>query len=1218
MIDLKRACLRLSSCSLVLAAAAAPPPPVPAAQPLVAVKAPRPAVNPGALALVPDLGTRTELLAPGKTQGTFRLNGVVGPDKTVILRWANDRGEMPLDGVIVYRQKVGDTAWKELNARKPVAFFRTDGLESRLRRMDPEKRETLLSLVHSDVAREPVTGRRQLLPGAVPKGAPQTFSDVKLNKVNDQFRTLRATGRLAVADLHLMNAHADLDPEAADAYGLAYRDRPGSGQWRYRIRVNLPEGGAVEAECPKVFDPSVPTPIPPPQAVSTKSGNGSVLLDWKAPEVDTVAAYNVYRADNPNGPWRRVNVQPVKLVALTAEDPELTLARANARSAFITREMQKIGPAALTPDRVGLIRAQATDSLPADSALPALPAAQSQAIKAAVAAGRLHGAGPVKALSVYTDSITDPGNGDLVTERTYLYKVVSVDITGAEGKLAESAPVAGIPKDLQPPVTPGRPMLAGMAVVGRRIGEANALRLKDPQLAETRRALALKAPGALTAPRVVGPLYADGTTQARPAQARPAEASAAPVRPEVSALSVTELRRMTLSRTLATMPVKDLEAAAEASVLRSNPDGSVPPADLVWAGSPDGDLREYTVYRSTNKGPMARMATVATPAWKDASLEAGKAYTYVITATDQLGNESPRSAEWTLQVCDSSLAGRLAVKGLAGKASTGSAPGLVGKRFLRPADRVMATTGLDRLSAAKGALKPAQASSHLVAPYAAPKRAPAHLALAPATARAVTSTSAPAADTSKLGTTPSAPASGGAANLATSVSPTAGANTQALGTVPARTLTVPVIEPGALKAAVHLVATRPIRIRGFNPMLAPKAPPTEIHVRLTWERPLDGMPVDYTLWQAPQDVKVTRIPRPAIRPVLADLNLTATTLHASSPAPVLLPKGGAAPAPAAAPAPIGLRAALPAAAEPAQGRIITTSALHLAAARLDNPGAAVLASSRKDMRSSMEIQSGPGAFIPITTAPVATESYVVAFPAEAAQYGGATFYFRIQAHTREFGKRVDGPISEPIEVRLPDIVAPPAPDPGTADLHETAGAIDVNLMWTQTPAKDLAGTLVERQAMDYKLVDGVPQPTTPQGTAAKLTPDPVTGLAFKDAAAPAGFQRYTFKAVDQTGNVSAAKGHLDILVPGEPVPQPPQGVVLNGDRISWQPAKNAHGYSVWRSFTGKEEDYDCISPLLPGTAASFDLPALKKVHLRVVARSASGMHQVPSEAVLRP
>ncbi|HLO67906.1 MAG TPA: hypothetical protein VK188_12860, partial [Holophaga sp.] len=758
----------------------------------------RPAVNPGALALVPDLGTRTELLAPGKTQGTFRLNGVVGPDKTVILRWANDRGEMPLDGVIVYRQKVGDTAWKELNARKPVAFFRTDGLESRLRRLSPEKRETLLSLAHSDVAREPVTGRRLLLPGAAPKGAPQTFSDVKLDKVNDQFRNLRATGRLAVADLHLMNAHADLDPDAADAYGLAYRDRPGSGQWRYRIRINLPEGGAVEAECPKVFDPSVPTPIPPPQALATKSGNGSVLLDWKAPGVDTVAAYNVYRADNPNGPWRRVNAQPVKLVGLTAEDPELTLARANARSAFITREMQKVGPAALTPERVGLIRAQATESLPADAALPALPAAQSQAIKAAVAAGRLHGAGPVKALSVYTDSINDPGNGDLVNERTYLYKVVSVDISGAEGKLADSAPVAGIPKDLQPPVTPGRPMLAGMAVVGRRILDANALRMKDPQLSETRRALALKAPGALTAPRVAGPLYAGGTTQASAALATPsaaasAQGAATSVRPELASLSVSELRRLKLSRTLATMPVKDLEAAAEASVLRSNPDGSVPPADLVWAASPDGDLREYTVYRSTNKGPMARMATVTAPAWKDGSLEAGKAYTYVVTATDQLGNESSRSAEWTLQVCDSSLAGRLAVKSFAGKVSTGAAPGLVGKRFIRPADRIMGTTGLDRLSAVKGALKSAQASTHLVAPYAAPKRAASHVTLAPATARAFTSTSAPAAPTAQLGTSPSAPPPGGTANLGTSASPAAAAHTQALGTVPARTLTVPTL-----------------------------------------------------------------------------------------------------------------------------------------------------------------------------------------------------------------------------------------------------------------------------------------------------------------------------------------------------------------------------------------------------------------------------------------
>jgi|GEM_PF-4967239 len=1162
----------LTVSALALAAVASPPAKMPT--PVLPQRPVMPRGNPTALAAIPNLASRAELLAPGKTQGTFRLNGVVHADKTVILRWANDRGEMPTEGVIVSRQRVGETTWKELNARKPVAFFRTDGVESRLKKLPPEKREELTSMIYSDMPRDPGTGRRMALPATPPKGAPAQFSDISLKKVPDQFRAMRSAGRLSVADLQMLNSRADLDSDAADLYGLTYKDQPPSGVWRYKITVRLPEGGSVEVNCDKTFDPSQPTVVPPPPSLTAGSSNGAVLLNWKAPEGDIVAGYNVYRSTDPKGTYRRLNQAPVKLVEITAEDPELTARRAAARSVVIGREVQKLAPELQTPARLAEIRALATDSVAAAGSLPALPPAQSKAIRTAVAEGRLQGAGPVKTLSVYTDSIRDEGNTDLVNEHLYYYKVVSVDIAGGEGNLATAVPVAGIPKDLQPPTVPGRPGLVGAVEPGNRLRDAQNARLRDPRLMELNQAVAAKTPGAAFRPQAAA-------VQAKPGIGLQPQAASLAIRPEIAALSLTDARRLKLSRAAATMPVKEMAALAESSVLRSLPDGSAPPAELVWAGSPEDDLKLYTVYRASGKGPLAKIATTTTPSWQDTTLEVGKAYTYAVTATDQLGNESAQSAGFVLQVCDSALPGRLALKGVQGKISTGVAPAGASHRFLRPAGRFMATTGLDRMRMVKPTGKlTATASAPMVGSFSEAK---AGSVRAPSVTAARLQGMAPARKAAEIGSV--------------------------------KGLEVAAADPGALKATTHLKAVRALPLRSFNPMLALAVTPNEIHVKLTWDKPLEGYPLEYSVFQAPQDVRVVSTPRKPVRSLTATLG-TATLVGTSRSvaAPQAIKPTGV------APVVLQPRTSALASVTSAQGSqsaqaanmIHTTPEAHAVANRLTLPAGAVLAEARKDFMADVQIQTGPGKVSLITTTPVKEESFVVTFPAEA-------FYFQIQAHTREFGRVVDGPVSEMLEVRLPDIVAPPIPDPGTLDLHEGAGGfIDATVTWTQAAAPDLAGEFVERQPMAYKIVDGIAQATTALGPAKRLNETPLAGLVFKDPAVPGGFYRYTIRSVDKTGNASQTRGVLDVLVPGEPVPDAPQGIVLSGDHLSWQAVANAGGYTVWRSFTGVEGDFDCISPVLGATATSYDLPPQKKVYLRVVARSASGMYQTPSEPVIHP
>jgi hypothetical protein len=75
--------------------------------------------------------------------------------------------------------------------------------------------------------------------------------------------------------------------------------------------------------------------------------------------------------------------------------------------------------------------------------------------------------------------------------------------------------------------------------------------------------------------------------------------------------------------------------------------GQAPFIDLLWAPDSDADLAGYNVYRRENGGQAAKINSdlVKTPAFRDTHVEAGKAYQYAVTAVDERGNESARSAE---------------------------------------------------------------------------------------------------------------------------------------------------------------------------------------------------------------------------------------------------------------------------------------------------------------------------------------------------------------------------------------------------------------------------------------------------------------------------------------------------------------------------------------------------------------------------------------------
>ena len=85
-----------------------------------------------------------------------------------------------------------------------------------------------------------------------------------------------------------------------------------------------------------------------------------------------------------------------------------------------------------------------------------------------------------------------------------------------------------------------------------------------------------------------------------------------------------------------------------AAVAVAGENGGAPAIDLNWQPNTEPDLAGYIVYRREGAGDWQRVSPqqlVVGPGFHDAQVEAGKSYRYAVTAVDQGGHESGKSAE---------------------------------------------------------------------------------------------------------------------------------------------------------------------------------------------------------------------------------------------------------------------------------------------------------------------------------------------------------------------------------------------------------------------------------------------------------------------------------------------------------------------------------------------------------------------------------------------
>lgn len=88
--------------------------------------------------------------------------------------------------------------------------------------------------------------------------------------------------------------------------------------------------------------------------------------------------------------------------------------------------------------------------------------------------------------------------------------------------------------------------------------------------------------------------------------------------------------------------------AGLAAVAVTGESGGEPAIDLSWQAGTETDLAGYIVYRREGAGDWQRISQaepVVGPAFHDAHVQAGHSYSYAVSAVDQSGHESGRSAE---------------------------------------------------------------------------------------------------------------------------------------------------------------------------------------------------------------------------------------------------------------------------------------------------------------------------------------------------------------------------------------------------------------------------------------------------------------------------------------------------------------------------------------------------------------------------------------------
>ncbi|RLB20304.1 MAG: hypothetical protein DRG76_11305 [Deltaproteobacteria bacterium] len=213
---------------------------------------------------------------------------LVGVDKTsIILRWAPPEAGFPKLGFNVYRKTAGGTVWKKLN---PSPLIRITDQKVLRERLGDDLFKTVSALLSP---------------------APLKIKGEKNRKIQEENR------------LSLLLLYADFSPKVADVLGLRWEDREVEPGHRYVYRLTMLGPGGEESTLATLAKPiglEDYSPVTKPIGFSAKPGDGEVSFFWiREPRF---SAYNLYRSEQENGRYERINTAPIIILTTTGKTGE--------------------------------------------------------------------------------------------------------------------------------------------------------------------------------------------------------------------------------------------------------------------------------------------------------------------------------------------------------------------------------------------------------------------------------------------------------------------------------------------------------------------------------------------------------------------------------------------------------------------------------------------------------------------------------------------------------------------------------------------------------------------------------------------------------------------------------------------------------------------------------------------------------------------------------
>jgi hypothetical protein len=239
----------------------------------------------------------------------------------------------------------------------------------------------------------------------------------------------------------------------------------------------------------------------------------------------------------------------------------------------------------------------------------------------------------------------------LTTEQVTLRSLSGLDIQVGDQVIAAEVPKPGAPTHIEMPARPWFGQEVGIRVVltgpkGRRSSTSNlvAIRVLEPLQTPTN----VKAE---SHPEGVRVSWTESDPRAKSFRvSRVPEANALVEKPEYIDRAV-ELGKEYRYSVVSLSDASESLASGEASVI---PKDTFPPTtptgltaiaglntvELAWERSPEPDTKSYRVFRDDQ----LLAADIEAPAFSDKQVRSGQKYRYAVSAVDQMGNESARSA----------------------------------------------------------------------------------------------------------------------------------------------------------------------------------------------------------------------------------------------------------------------------------------------------------------------------------------------------------------------------------------------------------------------------------------------------------------------------------------------------------------------------------------------------------------------------------------------